>query len=143
MLLPVTIETEQEEYEAIVDSLSELQKMGFDIEEFGARTFKVGALPAGLRQINAADVIREVFTAVAAVRRGEGGGNRDKRRKALLIDLARVLSAEDSSSHVNDSDSAMQLTAKLFRCDMPYCCPRGRPTLVHVGYSELNRRFSR
>ncbi len=144
LLLPVTIETEQEEYEAIVESMEDLRTMGLDVEEFGARTFKIAALPAGLRQINAADVIRELFSAVAALRRGESGTDRDGRRRKLLMSVARVLSKEETGENlVSDESGALAITEQLFQCGMPYCCPRGRPTLVHIGYPELARRFSR
>lgn len=144
LLLPVTIETEQEEYEAIVGSMADLRSMGLDVEEFGARTFKISALPAGLRQINAADVIRELFSAVAALRRGESGMDREGRRRRLLMSVARVLSNEQAGENtVSDASGALAITEQLFQCGMPYCCPRGRPTLVHIGYPELARRFSR
>jgi len=144
LLLPVTIETEQEEYEAIVESMADLRSMGLDVEEFGARTFKIAALPAGLRQINAADVIRELFSAVAALRRGESGTDRDGRRRKLLMSVARVLSNEEASENtVCDEPGARAITEQLFQCGMPNCCPRGRPTLIHIGYPELARRFSR
>lgn len=144
LLLPVTIETEQEEYEAIVGSMADLRSMGLDVEEFGARTFKIAALPAGLRQINAADVIRELFSAVAALRRGESGMDREGRRRRLLMSVARVLSNEQAGENtVSDASGALAITEQLFQCGMPYCCPRGRPTLVHIGYPELARRFSR
>ncbi|MDF2377881.1 MAG: hypothetical protein P1U81_16710 [Verrucomicrobiales bacterium] len=36
-----------------------------------------------------------------------------------------------------------QQAVDLVECDMPYCCPHGRPTLIQIGYGELERKFGR
>ena len=36
-----------------------------------------------------------------------------------------------------------KLLEDLFTCEMPYCCPHGRPTLVQISYAELERKFGR
>jgi DNA mismatch repair protein MutL len=36
----------------------------------------------------------------------------------------------------------MRLLEILFRCDLPYCAPDGRPTLTEFSMRELERRFS-
>jgi DNA mismatch repair protein MutL len=36
-----------------------------------------------------------------------------------------------------------QLVADLRRCTMPYTCPHGRPTLIELGWRDLERRFGR
>ncbi|QQL44987.1 DNA mismatch repair endonuclease MutL [Sulfuriroseicoccus oceanibius] len=149
LLLPVTLETEQEEYETIVEVLDELCAVGFEIEEFGARTFKVSSLPAGVKQVNAADVIRQVFATVGDVRRGAVGAPSDGERRKLQVGVARVLAREfelgggASVDTALDAAGAAQLAERLFGCRMPYCCPQGRPTLVHIGFAELARRFGR
>ena len=35
------------------------------------------------------------------------------------------------------------LIDSLRRCDMPYTCPHGRPTLIEMNYRELERKFGR
>ncbi len=36
-----------------------------------------------------------------------------------------------------------KLLEDLFACDMPYCCPHGRPTLIQISYGELEKKFGR
>ena len=36
-----------------------------------------------------------------------------------------------------------KLLRDLLVCEMPYCCPHGRPTLIQIGYPELERKFGR
>ena len=35
----------------------------------------------------------------------------------------------------------MPLLVDLLRCEIPYCTPTGRPTLVPFSLSELDRKF--
>jgi DNA mismatch repair protein MutL len=36
-----------------------------------------------------------------------------------------------------------QLINDLLACDLPYCCPHGRPTMIQIGYHELEKKFGR
>ena len=41
------------------------------------------------------------------------------------------------------AESAQALLDQLFTCDLPYCTPDGRPTLVQYSSAELRRRFGK
>jgi len=45
--------------------------------------------------------------------------------------------------HGEHLDFLIQLLRDLLICEMPYCCPHGRPTLIQISYSELERKFGR
>jgi DNA mismatch repair protein MutL len=36
-----------------------------------------------------------------------------------------------------------KLLVDLLACEMPYCCPHGRPTLIQISFAELERKFGR
>jgi DNA mismatch repair protein MutL len=36
-----------------------------------------------------------------------------------------------------------KLLEDLLNCEMPYCCPHGRPTLIQMSLAELERKFGR
>ena len=36
-----------------------------------------------------------------------------------------------------------QLVKDLLACELPYCCPHGRPTMIQIGYAELEKKFGR
>jgi DNA mismatch repair protein MutL len=35
------------------------------------------------------------------------------------------------------------LTRKLLECDLPCCCPHGRPTMIQISLTELEKKFGR
>ena len=37
----------------------------------------------------------------------------------------------------------VRLIQDLLACDLPYCCPHGRPTMIQMSYSELEKKFGR
>jgi len=36
-----------------------------------------------------------------------------------------------------------KLICDLLACDLPYCCPHGRPTMIQISHAELEKRFGR
>ena len=38
-------------------------------------------------------------------------------------------------------EAPLSLLRELLHCDIPYCTPRGKPTMIPLPLSELKRRF--
>ena len=36
-----------------------------------------------------------------------------------------------------------KLIQDLLACDLPYCCPHGRPTMIQISNAELEKKFGR
>ena len=36
-----------------------------------------------------------------------------------------------------------RLIQDLLACELPYCCPQGRPTMIQIGCAELEKKFGR
>jgi DNA mismatch repair protein MutL len=36
-----------------------------------------------------------------------------------------------------------KLILDLLDCEMPYCCPHGRPTMIQISLTELEKKFGR
>jgi DNA mismatch repair protein MutL len=42
-----------------------------------------------------------------------------------------------------DESRARRLVDGLLACELPYACPRGRPTMIQWSFPELERKFGR
>ena len=36
-----------------------------------------------------------------------------------------------------------KLIRDLLNCELPYCCPHGRPTMIQISSTELEKKFGR
>lgn len=139
LLVPLVITLPPRETALVRDHLALLQKLGFALEEFGTNTIKLEALPATLPPATdpaawLTDLLHEL------ARGGEGGA----RSKLDLDTLAAAVSARATPRTTSRSESEItSLLTRLLACDMPYCDPLGRPTLIQFSHQELSRKFGR
>jgi DNA mismatch repair protein MutL len=139
LLVPLLVTLPPRETALVRDHLPLLQRMGFALEEFGTNTLKLEALPAHLPPASdpavwLTDLLHEL------ARGGEGGA-----RARLDFDtLAAAVSARATPRTTARSDAEVtSLLTRLLACDMPYCDPLGRPTLIQFSHQELARKFGR
>ena len=139
LLVPLILTLPPHETALVRDHLPLLQQMGFGLEEFGANTLKVEALPAHLPPAaDPAAWLAELLHELA--RGGEGGA----RARLDFDSLAATVSARATPRTTTRSDAEVtSLLHRLLACDMPYCDPLGRPTLVQFSHQELARKFGR
>jgi DNA mismatch repair protein MutL len=139
LLVPLILTLPPHETALVRDHLPLLQQMGFGLEEFGTNTLKVEALPAHLPPAaDPAAWLAELLHELA--RGGEGGA----RARLDFDSLAATVSARATPRTTTRSDAEVtSLLHRLLACDMPYCDPLGRPTLVQFSHQELARKFGR
>ena len=139
LLVPLILTLPPHETALVRDHLPLLQQMGFGLEEFGANTLKVEALPA--HHPPAADPAAWLAELLHELARGGEGG---ARARLDFDSLAATVSARATPRTTTRSDAEVtSLLHRLLACDMPYCDPLGRPTLVQFSHQELARKFGR
>jgi DNA mismatch repair protein MutL len=138
LLLPVTLELEARDATFLQANLKTLHKLGLGVREFGERTFLVDAVPpyfslAHIPQIfrNIVDELRQTGEQVHARRLGED--------KIATTVCRHAVKARDPLKGAE----LTALLAQLHRCELPYTCPHGRPTLIQISYPELEKKFGR
>jgi len=138
LLLPETLSFSPEEMTALKQHLDELRKSGFEIEEFGKRELKIDAVPAFLE----ASALQELFCDIAADLRLLGSSARveETRRRLALVMVCRK---SIKFHHQLSLADCQKLLDDLMATKTPWTCPHGRPTVVMLTYSELERRFGR
>jgi DNA mismatch repair protein MutL len=138
LLLPVTLEVDARDATFLHANLPTLHKLGIGVSGFGDKTFLIDALPpyfsvANLQQIfrNIVDELRQTGEQVHARRLGED--------KIATTVCRHAVKARDPLK----GEELRALLEQLHRCDLPYTCPHGRPTLIQISYPELEKKFGR
>lgn len=115
--------------------MSDLEGLGFELTDLGARNYAVNAIPAGLEGINPIEMIRDmVVTAME-----KGAGLRDEINEALALSLAR--NAALPYGQVLGNDEMENLVNALFACPNVNYTPNGQKILVILSQEELEQQF--
>ena len=138
LLIPETVRLSPVDFSRLHLAIKEVRSMGFQIEEFGADTFKVDAIPQILSGISAATMLASIARDFA-----EGGNRRagERWREELIAkSIARSFAGAELKL---TEEGATKLVEELCSCKMPYVCPRGKPVMIFTSTRELDRRFSK
>ena len=138
LLLPETVELSVRDAEFVRGNLETLTRMGIGLSEFGDRTFLLDALPP---MVKSSHPKRFTLDLIDALKAAGSGVN--------LMRLGEDVIAKTVCRHAvkaNDPLSGReldQLLVDLKKCSMPYTCPHGRPTMIEMGWRDLEKRFGR
>ncbi len=137
LLDPVPVDVPADSARLLEAELEMLQGLGFHIDPFGGNTFLVRAVPAVMVQDDIAAALREI---IADLEIGDAPLRRDLEARVLrrvckrmAIKAGRVLTYPEMAALVRDLES----------CELPRTCPHGRPTMIQIGVSQLEREFGR
>jgi DNA mismatch repair protein MutL len=137
LLIPLTIQMTPRDADWLERNLSTLQRMGIAIEPFGAGTFKVDALPQFLRGGDPAQLLRDIIDDL-----NETGGSGKTRLGEDVIAKCACRHAVKANDVLREPE-LVSLVQDLLACELPYCCPHGRPTMIQISYGELEKKFGR
>ena len=138
LLLPHTFDVPPRDGDWIERNLSILQKMGIGIESFGPGTFKIDSLPGFLSVSDPAQFMRKVIDDL------KSAGN-----STSPMRLGEEMIAKTVCRHAVKANDPLRypeiekLIRDLLECDLPYCCPHGRPTMIQISLTELEKKFGR
>ena len=138
LLLPQIFDVPPRDADWIEQNLSVLQRMGIGIESFGPDTFKIDSLPSFLDVSDAAQFMRKVIDDLKSAS-----------NNASAMRLGEEMIAKTVCRHAVKANDPLRypevekLIRDLLDCDLPYCCPHGRPTMIQISLSELEKKFGR
>jgi DNA mismatch repair protein MutL len=138
LLLPQTFDLPPRDADWIERNLSILQKMGIGIESFGPGAFKIDSLPGFLSVSDPAQFMRKVIDDL------KSAGN-----STSAMRLGEEMIAKTVCRHAVKANDPLRypelekLIRDLLDCDLPYCCPHGRPTMIQISLAELEKKFGR
>lgn len=137
LLSPVPVALSREEYTAITACTEDLQKAGFEVDDFGGSSVLVRAVPMILSGCNVAAVIQEIAGGLAA---GKREITTDK------LDWIYHSTACRAAVKGGDSSKPEELYAiarRVLLCEDIRYCPHGRPVCFELTRKELEKQFGR
>ncbi len=137
LLLPAVVELAPRDEAWVRENLNALERVGMLVEPFGRGSVKVDGVPPPLGGVPAAEVLLRLIDDGRAT--GAPGRARAV-EEAIARSVARFAPAEDLPG---DTRGLRDFLDEMMACDLPYTCPSGKPTLVHLSFAELARKFGR
>lgn len=136
LMPPLIIDLTMQEENAYKEYEEEFKKIGFEIEEFGGRSYKVVGLPANLPDIDLKELLIDMI------------GDLVGENKASLELLTMKVASMACKAAVKGNNKLSELEVKnlleeLMQADNPYNCPHGRPTLIVMSKYEIEKKFKR
>jgi DNA mismatch repair protein MutL len=135
LLTPAVVELTARAAAQLREQLVELAGLGFEVEPFGERSALVRAIPAGLTRADPARALAEVVEALASP--GPSADGLD--RAAATVACHAAVRAGDALT----SELMRELIERLEETDIGRFCPHGRPTVVRLPATQLERDFGR
>ena len=138
LLIPLILQVTPRDGDWITRNADVLETAGISMEVFGSNSFKVDALPVFLMKEEAGRLIPRIVDDLRSASSG-----------AAKLRLGEEVIAKTVCRHAIKANDALgdaelrRLIEDLLACELPYCCPHGRPTMIQMGFDELEKRFGR
>ena len=136
IMFPITLKYSPEDFSNLLDILPYLNKIGFDIREFGENSVIIEGSPPELSNGKEKEVINDILDNYIE----------HKQLNSSFIDyMAATYSCKAAikAGDKLDESECVNLIDKLFSTKHPYYCPHGRPIIINLSISDLDKRFER
>jgi DNA mismatch repair protein MutL len=138
LLLAQTFELAPRDAEWVERNNATLQKMGIGIEPFGQNAFKIDSLPTFLDVSDPVSFMRKVIDGLKSASNGSSPLRLGEDMIAKTV-CRHAVKANDPLGYLE----VEKLISDLLECELPYCCPHGRPTMIQISLGELEKKFGR
>ena len=136
LLTPLIIELTPKEKENIEVSMETFNSFGFDIEMFSDNSIAIRQVPIIMGEPCSGSVITNLLDTAE-----EFKNNLEALEKNALIQIACKNAIK--ANHVLSIAEMTELIKELYKTDMYYTCPHGRPTIISMDKYDLEKRFKR
>ena len=140
LLAPRTLELSVREKRALDTGRGTVQRLGYDVEDFGGRSCVLKAVPVVGGQTLSPESLRDVLGEMLEV-----GGKPGAISEAGQDRLLKLLACHSSvrSGERLETEQMRSLVEALYRARNPFSCPHGRPTIIHMTKQDLEKKFGR
>ena len=134
---PIVLNLSMQEDQLFLKYRQNFIDMGFEIEEFGERSYAVRAVPSHLSGIAEQGILMELLDSLSEITANVSSDS--------LLDKVASMSCKAAvkGNHRMSAMEAKALIAELLTLENPYNCPHGRPTIISMTKYELEKKFKR
>lgn len=138
LLFPITIEYPSNEFIILKENFEFIRSLNIDINEFGINSIIIKSHPSWLPKGHEEEAIKKILDLIINI---EKNFTIEKFNEKLATTLACKMSIK---ANTNITIKEMErLISDLRKCDNPYNCPHGRPTIIFYSTYELEKLFKR
>lgn len=137
-LVPIVITIPNNEYIKIKENIDILKELNFTIEEFGINSYRVISHPTWVPKGHEEEIVKRIFEEIL-------NKGKDFTLTKFRDNLAKLISCKMSvkANTRITREAQEEIINKLRKCNNPYNCPHGRPTIIHFTIYELEKMFKR
>jgi DNA mismatch repair protein MutL len=138
LLDPILIELPPGARQALVAHTVDLERLGFELEEFGGDTLRVSAFPALLKRDECDAALRALSEDLEGLDRGARVEDAIKRIAATMACHAAV-----KANYPLTHEKMAHILDELRRTAYSTICPHGRPVMLRLTKREVEKNFQR
>jgi DNA mismatch repair protein MutL len=138
LLVPMVLDVAASAHEALVARTADLERLGFEIEAFGASTIKVTAVPALLKTEDCAKAVQALADDLDGIDRGAHVQDALQRIAATTACHAAV-----KANYPLTYEKMTHILEELRATAYSTVCPHGRPVMLRLTRREIEKNFER
>ncbi|MCR4875213.1 MAG: DNA mismatch repair endonuclease MutL [Clostridia bacterium] len=136
LMLPYVLDCTSTQYEIMKQIKSNLEELGFEIDDFGDLTFKISAVPVDISQMNLAAFFENVLQDKSITQNL-------KASDLLISKLAQWACKAAVKAGDRLTDAQVKELFRQMKQGLPMQCPHGRPCIFTFTRTDLDKKFKR
>ena len=136
LLSPEIFELTNQEMNNLLDNISIFRSLGFDIEQFGNNSVAIRAVPFIFGVPNIRDLFYDLLD---NINKNIKNSYDTKLEKIMKLACVNAVKGGDHMSKIE----ILSLLEQLKECQNPHSCPHGRPTIIEMNKTDIEKAFLR
>ncbi len=139
LLFPINLELKPSDYEAVKPYVDLINQLGFEVSISGRSSLGFYSIPSVLNVDDVRDfVFRFIENLVSEIKSDEK--QKVPSKEKIIRSACR---AAIKSSDILTLSDVEKLISELAKCEQPFSCPHGRPTILNIEISQIEKMFLR
>ena len=136
---PILVSLSMVQQQAVEENLELLESLGYQIENFGGKEYAVNGVPANLPNVGSKDLLIEIIDSMTTEISGKSRTPQMLKEKIASMSCKAAVKGNNKLPR----EEVEELLKELMTLENPYHCPHGRPTMISMTKSELEKKFKR